>query len=1280
MACRLPGAAGPEEFRELLRNGTEAVGAPAADRPYAPRRGGFLDSVDRFDAAFFGISPREAAAMDPQQRLVLELTWEALEDAGILPARLDGLSAGVFMGAIADDYATLSRAAGAHAATPETTTGLNRGIIANRVSHTLGLRGPSFTVDSGQSSSLVAVHLAAESLRRGECSVALAGGVNLILAEDSTVAVERFGALSPDGRCHTFDARANGYVRGEGGGVVVLKPLADALADGDDVHCVLAGSAVNNDGGGDGLTVPDRDGQEAVLTAAYEQAGISPDAVAYVELHGTGTPAGDPVEAAALGAVLGGARPAGRPLLVGSVKTNIGHLEGAAGIAGLLKAVLSVRHREIPASLNFADPHPAIPLQELGLRVNTALRTWPERSGRLVVGVSSFGMGGTNCHVVLTEPAAAPPGTAPGTAPDTGIRPAGAPAPLLVTGRDEEALRAQAARLRAHLDAHPGLRLTDVAHSLAAGRTAFDHRAVLLADGRDDASAALARLADGAPGPDVVRGAVTGGDLAFLFTGQGSQRPGMTARLYRTSPQYAAALDEVCAAMDPHLRLPLRDVLFAPDGSSEAALLDRTEFTQPALFAVEVALFRFAEHCGLAPRLLLGHSVGELAAAHAAGVLSLADACTLVAARGRLMQTRPSTGAMVSIQASEDELTPFVGESVTVAALNGPASTVLAGDEDAVLEAAAHWAERGRRTKRLRVSHAFHSPHMDGMLAEFRRVAEGLAFAAPRIPVVSNETGALLTDAEARSPEYWVRHARAAVRFLDGVRLLEAEGVTTLLELGPDGVLSAMARDCLRGASTVSVPLLRGGDRAEPDAAVAALAALYVRGVPMHWDRLATGAGARRVPLPTYAFQRRRHWLPEPDGTPAPRRAAAAPASRADRPAAPPRDRTTLELVREAAALVLGHESPDDVAVHAPFKELGFSSVMLAELGERLTEATGRRVPTTLLFDHPTPDALAGRLQAAGTSRPDDATPAAADSASARPADPADPADPVVIVGMGCRLPGGVRSPEDLWRLLSGGGDAISALPVDRGWAPEADFPGEGGFLADAAEFDAGFFGISPREAVAMDPQQRLLLETSWEALERAGVDALSLRGSRTGVFVGASPSEYGPRLHEHSDADGHVLTGTAPSVLSGRIAYALGLEGPALTVDTACSSSLVALHLAAQALRGGECDLALVGGVTVMATSGMFAEFSRQGGLAPDGRCKAFAAGADGTGWGEGVGVLAVARLSDAVRDGRQVLAVVRGSAVNSDGASNGLTAPNGPSQQRVIRQALASAGLSAS
>ncbi|WMD04163.1 type I polyketide synthase [Streptomyces sp. FXY-T5] len=1270
MACRLPGAAGPAEFRAILRNGTDAVGPAAPDRPYAPRRGGFLDSVDRFDAGFFGISPREAAVMDPQQRLMLELCWEALEDAGVLPARLDGGNAGVFVGTIADDYAALSRASGADAATPETTTGLNRGMIANRVSYTLGLHGPSFTVDSGQSSSLVAVHLAAESLRRGECSVALAGGVNLILAEDSTAAVERFGALSPDGRCYTFDARANGYVRGEGGGVVVLKPLADAVADGDDILCVLAGSAVNNDGGGEGLTVPDREGQQAVLTTAYEQAGIAPDSVGYLELHGTGTPAGDPVEAAAVGAVLGAGRSTERPLLVGSVKTNIGHLEGAAGIAGLLKAVLAVRHREIPASLNHATPNPAIPLEELGIRVVTALEPWPREAGPLTVGVSSFGMGGTNCHVVLTE--------WDGVAPDAGpgVRPTGAPVPLLVTGRDEQALRDQAHHLRRHLDEHGPLRLNDVAHTLATGRTAFDHRAVLLAHEPRDMADGLARLADGAPGPDVVRGTVTGGLLAVLFTGQGSQRPGMTAGLYRSSPEYAAALDEVCAHLDPQLPVPLREVLFAAEGSEQAALLDRTEFTQPALFAVEVALFRLAEQCGLTPGLLLGHSVGELAAAHVAGVLSLADACRLVAARGRLMQAQPTTGAMVSVQATEEELAPFLGESVASAALNGPASTVLAGDEDAVLAVAAHWAAQGRKTKRLRVSHAFHSPHMDGMLAEFRRIAGELTFAAPRIPIVSNETGALLTEAEARSPEYWVRHARATVRFLDGVRLLEEQGATTLLELGPDGTLSSLARDCLLGAEAVAVPLLRGRDREEPEAVVAALAALHVRGVPMHWEKLATEAGARRVPLPTYAFQRRRHWLPDtaaPASSSAPRRGPGGhqpPGADEPTPRRAPRgDRTTLETVRAAVALVLGHDSPDDIAAHAPFKELGFSSLMLSELGERLTEATGRRVPTTLLFDHPTSDALARMLSSDGADRP-------AALPSVPPAAHAD--DPVVIVGMACRLPGGVRSPEEFWQFVSADGDAISPLPADRGWTLSRDFPGEGGFLADAAGFDAAFFGISPREALAMDPQQRLLLETSWEALERAGVDALSLRGSRTGVFVGASPSEYGPRLHESSEADGHVLTGTAPSVLSGRIAYVLGLEGPALTVDTACSSSLVALHLAAQALRNGECDLALAGGVTVMATAGMFAEFARQGGLAPDGRCKAFADGADGTGWGEGVGLLAVQRLSDAVRDGRPVLAVVRGSAVNSDGASNGLTAPNGPSQQRVIRQALASAGLS--
>ncbi|MFF5256911.1 type I polyketide synthase, partial [Streptomyces leeuwenhoekii] len=1169
LSCRLPGAPGREEFRRLLRDGVEAVGPAAPERPYAPARGGFLTEVDRFDAAFFGISPREAQAMDPQQRLALELAWEAVEDAGLVPARLAGGAAGVFVGAIADDYASLVRAAGPGAVTPQTTTGLSRGLIANRISYALGLRGPSFTVDSGQSSSLVAVHLAAESLRRGECSVALAGGVHLILAEDSTLAVQRFGALSPDGRCHTFDARANGYVRGEGGGLVVLKPLADALADGDTVYCVLAGSAVNNDGGGEGLTVPDRAAQQEVLAAAYARAGIDPGRVGYVELHGTGTRAGDPVEAAALGAVLGAARPDGHPLLVGSVKTNIGHLEGAAGIAGLLKTVLAVRHREIPPSLNFASPHPAIPLDELRLRVVTEPVAWPETAGPLVAGVSSFGMGGTNCHVVLTEwrgdrPEAAAPAA---WLPD-------APAPLLLSGHSAPALRAQAERLRDHLAAHPDHTPYDVAHTLAATRTAFRHRAVVLAGDRDEALAGLDRLAAGRAAPNVVRGTGADGPLAVLFTGQGSQRARMTAGLYPASPRYAAALDEVCAAFGPHLRRPLRDVLFAAPGSAEAELLDRTEFTQPALFAVEVALYRLVEEAGVVPDLLLGHSVGELAAAHVAGVLSLADACALVAARGRLMQAVPATGAMVSLQAAEEEL-GALPDGVSVAAVNGPAATVIAGDADAVLAVAAQWARRGRKTKRLRVSHAFHSPHMDAMLDDFRAVAAELTFHAPRVPIVSNVTGALLDARAAGSPEYWVRHARDAVRFADGVRALEDAGAATLLELGPDGVLSAMARDCLRGTGPVCVPLLRGGERPEPEAVAAALAALRVRGVRTDWERVAGRPGARRVPLPTYAFQRRRYWLAADTAATAARETAATAAGEAagtdrardDVPAGadprPERDAADLReqragepgadpaaAVRHAVAAVLGHESPDDVVMDAPFKDLGFSSLLLAELAERLTETTGRRVATTLLFDHPTPLALAHRLRDGERAEHRETGAAGASTAD----------DPVVVVGMACRLPGGIDTPEDFWAFVAAGGDAISPLPVDRGWRRGGGFPAEGGFLGDAAGFDAGFFGISPREALAMDPQQRLLLETSWEALERAGVDVSALRGSRTGVFVGASPSEYGPRLHETSDVEGHVLTGTAPSVLSGRIAYALGLEGPALTVDTACSSSLVAL------------------------------------------------------------------------------------------------------------------------
>ncbi|MFI9236942.1 type I polyketide synthase [Streptomyces sp. NPDC053079] len=1309
MSCRFPQAPDPTAFWRLLTAGASAVTEVPAGRwilpgsaPAGIRHGGFIDDVDRFDPAFFGISPREAAAMDPQQRLMLELAWEGLENAGIVPAALGGATVGTFLGVMSHDYAELSRGRRSH----HTLTGTHRAMIANRVSHSLGLRGPSVTVDAAQASSLVAVHMAADSVRRGESLLALAGGVNLNLAPETAADIAEFGALSPDGRCYTFDARANGYVRGEGGGLVVLKPLSRALADGDTVYCVIAGSAVNNDGGGASLTTPDPRGQEAVVRLAQERAGVSPADVQYVELHGTGTALGDPVEADALGRVFGrsldragAADEIVRPVEVGSVKTNIGHLEGAAGIAGLIKAALAVHHRRLPASLNFETPNPRIPLDTLNLTVRTTAGAWRAPDSRLVAGVSSFGMGGTNCHVVLAE--APPRSTAAGLEAGSGPESVTRPLPLALSGTTETALRDQAIRLRAHLehpdrlrDQEPAPGLADLGLSLATTRSHFEHRAVIVAEDAGGAARALDALARGEVAAGLVTGVARGaGKIAYSFTGQGAQRLGMGRELAAAHPAFARAFDDVCAELDRHLDRPIREVI---DGEDDH-LLEQTVHAQAALFAVEVALFRLLEDFGPAPDALIGHSIGEVAAAHVAGVLSLADAAAFVAARGRLMQSVPEPGAMVLLEASEDEVAATLADGgqdaarISIAAVNGPAATVVSGDEQAVLDIAAEWERRGRRTKRLRTSHAFHSSHMDPVLDELRTVAEGLTFRAPRIPLVSNVTGTLATAEELCSPEYWVQHVRRTVRFLDGVRCLEAEGVTTFVELGPDKALTTLTRECLTRPGVLVGTLRR--DRPEPLALVTALAELHVSGAEVAWDM--AFPGSRRVPLPTYAFQRRSYWIDAaaPAGhadVPAPAPALPAPpqdrhdrrAPAASAPAGTDRPRAVLALVRQHAAVVVGHDGAASVDDGRTFKELGFDSITAVELCERLGTATGLDLPGTLLFDHPTPAALAAHLHRRLHGGPDEGA-----EAPGTPV-PATGDDPVVIVGMSCRFPGGVRSPEDLWRIVADGTDVISAFPTDRGWDleglyhPDADQPGtsyarDGGFLYDAAEFDAAFFGISPREAAAMDPQQRLLLEASWEAFERAGIPAESLKGSRTGVFVGASSAGYAAGAGE--SAEGYQLTGSAASVASGRVSYTLGLEGPAVTVDTACSSSLVALHLAVQALRSGECSLALAGGVSVMATPGMFVEFSRQRGLAADGRCKAFAAAADGTGWAEGVGMLLVERLSDAVRNGHRVLAVVRGSAVNQDGASNGLTAPNGPSQQRVIRQALTSAGLAA-
>jgi len=866
--CRFPRAGSPEAFWDLLRRGEDAVTEIPADRwdvnayydpdPDCPgraytRHGAFLSDVDCFDAGFFGIAPREAQSLDPQQRILLEVVWHALENAGIAASEVPGARTGVFVGITSSDYSRLLDTHDTTAIDPYIFSGNALNFAAGRISHTFNLRGPSLAIDTACSSSLVAVHLACQSLRAGECNLALAGGVNLVLAPDGNIAACKLKMLSPDGRCKTFDARADGYGRGEGCGIIVLERLSEAVSSGRSILAVIRGSAVNHDGRSSGLTVPNGLAQQALIREALANAGVNAADIGYLEAHGTGTPLGDPIEVSSLGAVFGPGRAPGQDLFIGSVKTNIGHLEAAAGIAGLIKVVLALQNREIPAHLHLQQLNANIVRDSWPFSIPAQTMPWPLSQGRAIAGVSSFGASGTNAHVVVEAADAAGPSAAD---------PARLKHVLCISAKDEKSLNEITIRFENYFRNAPVASVADACFTSTAGRSHFTHRLAVVGETPADMAEGLTCYLEGRSCTEMTSGVapVKAHKPAFLFAGQGSVHLNMARKLYETQPVFRDALERCEAILRGRLDIPLLSAIYPDHG--EATPLLKPSYAQPALFAIEYALTEMWRAWGIMPAMVLGHSVGEYAAACVAGVLELEDALTLVAERGRLMDQLPRIGGMASVFGRlEDVQRTMAGQSadLSIAAINGPEHIVISGARDALDRVSSELRKLGFRVEPLDVSHAFHSGLMEPVLEPFERTAGRVAFDRPRIAFVSSVSG----RAEATAPcdaAYWLRQIREPVRFADGVRALADQGCRLFLEIGPTATLSTMGRSSGPSDATWLTSLRRG--REDWEQVLQTVAGLYTRGADIDWTAFHRDSARHRVPLPPYPFSRKRFWKP----------------------------------------------------------------------------------------------------------------------------------------------------------------------------------------------------------------------------------------------------------------------------------------------------------------------------------------------------------------------------------------------------------------------------------